>query len=144
MSDDNHDKSPSARDRVLADTGWGIKPDDQPANAADAGADASRAYPYDATEPDVVRRILRAQRKGFNTANAVRIERVATIIIDINGDEFVVHGLTFGDENLIDLLERLGAAFSPPELRKLRADTDTPRTFALSRAWAWGAERSGG
>ena len=139
-----NDGNPSDRDRVLADTGWGIKPDDQPANAADAGADATNAYRYDPTEPDVVRRILLAQRKGFNTANAVRVERDATVIIDINGDEFRVQGLTFGDERLVDLLERLGAAFSPPELRKLRAETDTPREFALSRAWAWGAERSGG
>jgi hypothetical protein len=140
----SNDGNPSSRDRVLADTGWGIKPDDQPANAAEAAPDASRSYTYDPAEPEVVRRILRAQRKAFNTANAVRVERNATVIIDINGDEFPVHGLTFGEENLIDLLERLGAAFSPPELRKLRADTDTPRTFTLSRAWAWGAERSGG
>ena len=145
MSNTNPD-----RDRVLADTGWGIKPDDQPANAAEAGAGATRAYRYDPSAPpdqggpDVVRRILLAQRKGFNTANAVRVDRAATVIIDINGDEFVVHGLTFGDENLIDLLERLGAAFSPPEVRRLRPDTDTPRQFTLSRAWAWGAERSGG
>jgi hypothetical protein len=141
-----NDGNPSKRDRVLADTGWGIKPDDQPANAAEAGADATNVYRYDTArnEPDVVRRILLAQRKGFNTANGVRVERDATIIIDINGDGFRVHGLTFGDENLVDLLQRLGAAFSPPELRKLLAETDTPREFALSRAWAWGAERSGG
>ncbi|MGB7160420.1 MAG: hypothetical protein WBD40_20300 [Tepidisphaeraceae bacterium] len=139
MSDTNPD-----RDRVLADTGWGIKPDDQPANAGEAGAGSARAYRYDPSEPDIVRRILIAQRKGFNTANSVRVEPHATVIIDINGDEFRVEGLSFGDDKLIELLERLGAAFSPPELRRLRADTDTPRHFALSRAWAWGAERSGG
>jgi hypothetical protein len=132
------------RDRVLADTGWGIKPDDQPANAAEAGAGAARAYAYDPSEPDVVRRILLAQRRGFNTANRVRVDRDATAIIDINGDAFLVRGLSFGDEHLIDLLERLGAAFSPPDVRKLSPETDTPRLFALSRAWAWGAERSGG
>ena len=142
----SNDSPQSPRDRVLADTGWGIKPDDQPANAADAGANATNAYRYDTdkNEPGVIRRIVLAQRKGFNSANSVRVERDATIIIDINGDEFRVHGLSFGDENLIELLDRLGAAFSPPELRNLRADTDAPRTFALSRAWAWGAERSGG
>jgi hypothetical protein len=133
------------RDRVIADSGWGIKPDDQPANAAEAGERACRAFRYDPREPDVVRQILLAQRRGFNTANRVRVERERTFVIDINKDEFAIDGLSFGDENLIVLLERLGAAFNPQELRRLGpADADSPREFALSRAWAWGAERSGG
>ena len=132
------------KDRVIADSGWGIKPDDQPANTAEAGDDACRAYRYDASQPDVVRQILLAQRRGFNTANRVRVERGRTMIIDINKDEFAVEGLGFGDENLIALLERLGAAFNPQELRRMTADEAGPREFPLSRAWAWGAERSGG
>jgi len=142
----SNDSPQPSRDRVLADTGWGVKPDDQPANAADAGPSATNTFLYNAhkDEADVVRRILLAQRKGFNAANSIRVERDATVIVDINGDGFRVLGLSFGDERLIELLDRLGAAFSPPELRKLRADTDAPRTYALSRAWAWGAERSGG
>src|SRR3954452_5946060 len=99
------------RDRVFVDSGWGIKPDDQPANAKDArSADAVRVYRYRADEPDVIRNVLRAQRKGFNTANRARIEAAApgkhggrTVIIDINKDEFVIEGLTFGDANLIPL-----------------------------------------
>jgi len=142
----SNDSPQPSRDRVLADTGWGVKPDDQPANVADAGPSATNTFLYNAhkDEADVVRRILLAQRKGFNAANSIRVERDATVIVDINGDGFRVLGLSFGDERLIELLDRLGAAFSPPELRKLRADTDAPRTYALSRAWAWGAERSGG
>ena len=139
MASNDHNK-----DRVIADSGWGIKPDDQPANASDAPADAARTYRYDAREPDVVRRILLAQRRGFNTANRVRVERGCTVIIDINKDEFRVEGLGFGDENLITLLERLGAAFNPQDIRQLTAAEPRPREFALSRAWAWGAERSGG
>jgi hypothetical protein len=142
MSHDEKDKP--ARDRVIADSGWGIKPDDQPANAADAGPDAARFYRYDASEPDVVRKILRAQRKGFNTANRVRIEPGRTVILDINKDAFTVEGLSYGDANLIELLQHLGAAFSPPELAKLTRDEQATREYPLSRAWAWGAERSGG
>src|SRR5262245_15433506 len=95
---------PPNRDRVIADSGWGIKPDDQPSNTAEAGANAQRAYRYDPNEADVLRKILLAQRRAFNTANAVRIERGRTVIIDINKDEFVVQGLSYGDENLIVLL----------------------------------------
>jgi len=132
------------RDRVFADSGWGIKPDDQPANAADA-REGVRVYRYRADEPDVIRNILRAQRKSFNTANRARIEGAAngklgrTVIIDINKDEFVVEGLTFGDANLIPLLQALGAAFNPQELKP----DSPPREFDLSRVWAWGAERTG-
>ena len=131
------------RDRRIADTGWGIKPDDQPANAQQAPADAVRVWRYDPSEPDVVRRILRAQRRGFNIANRVRVESGRTVIIDINKDEFVIQGLGYGDPVLLELLENLGAAFNPQELSKLAADEPTPRTYDLSRAWAWGAERSG-
>jgi hypothetical protein len=133
------------RDRVIADSGWGIKPDDQPANAAEAPPDAPRAYCYDPRQPDAVRQILLAQRRGFNSANRVRVEQRRTVIIDINKDEFAIEGLSFGNDDLIALLERLGAAFNPQELRRLcPADAASPREFALSRAWAWGAERSGG
>jgi hypothetical protein len=127
---------------VIADSGWGIKPDDQPANASEAAHRAVPVYRYDPGEPDVVRRILLAQRRGFNTANRVRVERGRTAIIDINRDEFVVDGLGYGDENLIPLLQNLGAAFDPKELRRLGKDESAVREFALSRAWAWGAERS--
>lgn len=136
-------ESEDARDRVIANTGWGIKPDDQPANALEAGGRALPVYHYDPGEPEVIRRILLAQRRGFNTANRVRVERGRTSIIDINRDPFVIEGLSFGDENLVELLKLLGAAFDPQELRRLAADEPTQREFPLSRAWAWGAERTG-
>jgi hypothetical protein len=132
------------RDRKIADSNWGIKPDDQPANTREVGDGALRVYQYDANEPNVIRNILRAQRRGFNTANGVRIEPGRTIIIDINRDEFVVEGLSYGDANLNELLMHLGAAFNPQELAKLTSGEKSPREFALGRAWAWGAERSGG
>ena len=131
------------RDRILADTGWGVKPDDQPANASQAGDGAHRVFPYQPDQPDVVRRILRAQRRGFNSATRVRIQGASTFIVDINRDVFTVEGLGFGDENLILLLQALGAAFSPAEIRAIGRDETAAREFELTRAWAWGAERTG-
>ena len=136
-------QGPVERDKVIADTGWGIKPDDQPANASEVAGRAPRNYRYDPNEPDLVRRILVAQRRGFNTANRVRVERGRMAIIDINRDEFLVEGLGYGDENLVAVLQALGATFDPEELKRLGPDESTPREFALSRAWAWGAERAG-
>jgi hypothetical protein len=131
------------RDRKIVDSGWGIKPDDQPSNTREAGPDATRIYRYDPTEPQVVRKVLQTQRRSFNTANRVRIEPGRTVIIDINKDEFIVEGLTYGDANLIELLKNLGAAFSPPEMAKLGRDEKLTREYPLSRVWAWGAERTG-
>lgn len=131
------------RDRKIADSGWGIKPDDQPANAAEVAGRAASRYRYDPKEPDIIRRMLLAQRRGFNTANRVRIEAGRTLIFDINKDAFVIEGLTFGDDNLIELLKNLGAAFNPQELREIKVGEDTSREFPLSRVWAWGAERTG-
>jgi hypothetical protein len=131
------------RDKKIVDSGWGINPDDQPANATEAAAGTKPVYRYDPSEPDVVRKMLLAQRRGFNTANRVRVERGRTIIYDINGDGFVIEGLSFGDENLIAVLEALGAGFNPTELRSVKADQDVAREYTMTRAWAWGAERSG-
>ena len=131
------------KDRKIADSGWGIKPDDQPANAASAPQEAAiKVYRYTRAEPDAVRQILKAQRRGFNTANRVRIERDRTIILDINKDPFTIEGLGFGDPNLLALLGALGASCDPQEVQRLDKSSP-PREFSLSRAWAWGAERTG-
>lgn len=141
----SHQQGPDEdRDRVIADTGWGIKPDDQPSNAAEAAGRASPTYRYDPGEPDVVRRILLAQRRGFNTANRVRVESGRMLIFDINRDAFTVEGLGYGSEHLIPLLQTLGASFNPEELRRVPPDDPTSREYPLSRAWAWGAERPAG
>jgi hypothetical protein len=133
----------SDRDRKIADSGWGIKPDDQPANVEQVGAHAIKTWKYDPAEPEVLRKILQAQRRSFNTANNVRIEPGRTIILDINKDEFVIEGLSYGDPNLIEILKKLGAAFSPPELSRLTPEEKNIREYPLSRVWAWGAERTG-
>ena len=130
------------RDKVIPDTGWGVKPDDQPANAAQT-PDDQRQYPYRPEEPDAVRNILRQMRKGFNAPNRVLVEAGRTTIFDLNGDAFVVNGLTFGDERLIELLKSVGAGFDPQQLRKLKPGFDGVREYVLTRAWAWGAERTG-
>lgn len=139
MSGKHHHK----RDKVIADSGWGVKPDDQPANRNEVPS-ASDVYHYDPNQPDVVRTILRLQRRGFNTAKKMRIEPGRSTIIDINGDPFVVEGLSFGSPHLIDVLTELGAAFDPQQLGELKSGYQGIREYPLGRAWAWGAERSGG
>ena len=130
------------RDKVIADSGWGIKPDDQPANTGEAGG-AQKSIQYDPQQPDVVKTILRLQRQGFNTATKVRIEPGRTTIIDLNGDAFVVVGLSFGGDHLMELLKTLGASFDPRALEQLGPDFEGVREYGLTRTWAWGAERTG-
>jgi len=137
------DPHPNKPDKVIANTGWGIKPDDQPANASEANHDVPKDYHYRPDEPDVIRKILQQQRKGFNTANQVVVQPGSTTIIDINGDRFVIHKLSFGNEHLCELLKALGASFSPVQLGELPADFDGVREYSLTRTWAWGAERTG-
>lgn len=132
-----------SRDKIIADTGWGIKPDDQPSNRKEA-VEAHDCVRFDRNEPNVVRNVLRKQRRSFNTANKVRVERGRTTIIDINGDPFVIEGLSFGEPLLIDLLMDIGAAFDPQQMRETPADFQGCRQFSLGKVWAWGAERSGG
>jgi hypothetical protein len=136
------DSRPPSKDKVIADTGWGVKPDDQPANAAEA--EGVRTFRYDPSLPDVIRTILRTQRRNFNAADRVRVAPGKTTILDLNGDPFVVEGLSYGDENMVELLTHLGAAVSPDSLRAIDRNDTNIREYRLTRAWAWGAERSGG
>ena len=139
MSEDR----PNKKDKVIADSGWGIKPDDQPANADDAGEHAINECQYDATDPDAVKTILRHQRQGFNLANRVVIKPGQVTIYDVNNDSFRIHGLSYGDKNLIELLNVLGVTFDPVKLGSLGTDYNETREYPISRVWAWGAERTG-
>jgi hypothetical protein len=129
------------RDKVIADTGWGIKPDDQPSNAGEVAGKAATTFRYDPAMPNVVREILLAQRRGYNLANRVVIEPGRVLILDLNGDAFTVEGLSYGDANLIELMHRLAATFDPQQLAAVPAGDQRRREYALTRAWAWGAER---
>ena len=139
----SHEQPPKNKDKVIADTGWGVKPDDQPANREEAAAPSDTAT-YDPSQPNAIRTLLRLQRRSFNLANRVRVEPGRTIIIDINGDPFTIVGLSYGDSKLIDLLMDLGAAFDPLQLKDIPPDCKESREYGLGRVWAWGAERSGG
>lgn len=132
---------PPDNNKIYADSGWGIKPDDQPSNASDAGEHARSSMEYQRDDPNILDTIIRAQRRGFNTASKIVVEPGCTTIIDINGDGFQVQGLSYGDDNLIELLKVLGAGFDPRQLRLVEADDKDTREYSLSRAWTWGAER---
>ena len=139
----SHEHPPKHKDKVIADTGWGVKPDDQPANRKEAAAPAD-VYNYDPNEKEIIKLILRAQRRSFNTANRVRVEPGKTTIIDINGDPFTIVGLSYGNPHTLELLMELGAACDPTQFKELPAGCPDSREYGLNRAWAWGHERSGG
>lgn len=130
------------RDRVIADTGWGIKPDDQPANA-EGTPPANRRFDYSADTPDVIRAILTRMRKGFNAPNRVVVKPGRVTITDLNGDAFVIEGLSFGNPHLTELLRTVGAGFDPQDLRSLGSEFDGFREYSITKTWAWGAERTG-
>lgn len=132
------------KDKKIADSGWGIKPDDQPANNDEAPTETPTEYHYEPGDENAVREITRAQRRAFNTANRALVQPGKTTIFDINGDAFVVHGLSFGNETLIELLKVIGAGFDPHQLRALGPEYDGTREYDLTRVWAWGAERDTG
>lgn len=146
------EQSPSSvrgnRDRVIADTGWGVKPDDQPANARDAGEEAGRVLHYARedyeSDRDAVRLILKAQRRASNIPSRITVTADEVVIYDINGDAFHVRGLGYGDEVLISLLHNAGAAFDPRQLRKVKKSDPDTREYEVHRAWAWGEERPAG
>lgn len=138
MSEDQNDIT-QPRDKVLADTGWGLTPADQATQKHDANGDPTIVY--NPAAPDAVGDVMRGQRRVILHANRVRVEPGRTVIIDINGDVCVVEGLSYGDPNLVVVLNNLGAAFDPRFVGSIPADDTKTREYELSRAWAWGDDR---
>jgi hypothetical protein len=135
-------EQPVDKDRKLVDTGWGVKPDSQPASAEEV-RDLQTSVVYHPGQANQVDAIIRTQQRNFNSAARIVIEPGRTRIFDINNDEFVVEGLTFGDPALIEMLRKFGAAFDPKVLGALNADFDGAREYRCTTRYAWGADRTG-
>ena len=140
MTQDSEHSQP--KDRKLAETGWGIKPDSQPANR-DEVADLQDRFQHRPDDPSSIDELVRVQQHNFNKARRIIVEPGRTRVIDINKHEFVIEGLSFGQEALIEVLGRFGAAIDAPLLRTLSADYTGTREYECTARRAWGADRSG-
>jgi hypothetical protein len=64
-----------------------------------------------------------------------------TAVLDVNGDEIVFPGLTYGSPVLETLLRELGVIFTPETLHNPKATPSGIKEFVLSARWTWGHDR---
>jgi hypothetical protein len=71
----------------------------------------------------------------------VVISREKTVVKDVNGDEIVFPGLTYGCASLDELLRDLGVVFATEVLHNPNATASGVKEFILSARWTWGHDR---
>lgn len=84
---------------------------------------------------------FRREAAGLRNLRKVIISLESTVVRDVNGDEIVFPGLTYGSTSLEELLRELGVIFSPDRLHDPNATVDGVKEFELSARWTWGHDR---
>jgi hypothetical protein len=92
------------------------------------------------TEPEA-RLFLRQQALELSLLRWVYVEHACTRVVDVNRDELVFPGVTFGHPLLELVLREAGASFDPALLAgRLPADWER-REFYISAKYPWAHDR---
>lgn len=92
------------------------------------------------TEPEA-RLFLRQQALELSLLRWVYVEHACTRVVDVNRDELVFPGVTFGHPLLELVLREAGASFDPALLGwRLPADWER-REFYISAKYPWAHDR---
>jgi hypothetical protein len=84
---------------------------------------------------------FRREAAKLRNLRKITISLEKTAVRDVNGDEIVFPGLTYGSVVLEELLRELGVIFSPDRLHDPGATPDGVKEFELSARWTWGHDR---
>ncbi|HYT92292.1 MAG TPA: hypothetical protein VEL76_26495 [Gemmataceae bacterium] len=82
---------------------------------------------------------LKRTRSELRELRKVRVWKDRLQIIDINNDRFEIHGLGYGDADLVPILDNLNTNFNP---RTIHDATDLEyKEFLTGRRRAWAEDR---
>jgi hypothetical protein len=86
-------------------------------------------------------RFFRREAASLRNLRKAIVSLEKTVVRDVNGDEVVFPGLTYGSVVLEELLRELGVIFSPERLHDPSVTADGVKEFELSARWTWGHDR---
>lgn len=102
---------------------------------------AKRTFQFQGGSEPELRRFLREQATQLSLLRWVYVERDTTRVLDVNRDELVFPGVTFGHPLLGLVLKEAGASFDPAVLEwTLPADFER-REFYISAKYPWAHDR---
>jgi hypothetical protein len=87
---------------------------------------------------DAALEFLKRTRSELRTLRKVRVWKDKLHIIDVNKDFFAIHGLGYGDADIVPILQNINTAFNPETIHNPIADY---KEFDTGRRYPWAYDR---
>lgn len=102
---------------------------------------AVRKAIFDGGERESLVSFIREERVSMSYLRRVVVEPARTRIIDVNRNELVLPGISYGHPWLELVLKEAGASFDPQTLHLPPPTSDGTREFGCSSAYPWAHDR---
>ncbi len=100
-----------------------------------------REFQFQGSTEAEARQFLRERAAELSLLRWVYVEKAATRVLDVNRDELVFPGMTFGHPLLGLVLREAGASFDPAVLGWRLPDDWERREFYISAKYPWAHDR---
>lgn len=109
--------------------------------AAASAPPMPRTFTFDGSTTEQVRRFIRETATEMSYLRRVLVDRAGTRVLDVNRDELVFPGVTFGHPLLETILREAGASFDPAILGRPLPEDQPSREFGISAKYPWAHDR---
>ena len=96
---------------------------------------------YDPADPGGCLDRLGKKLLSFGTLKRAVVSPEGLEVSNLNGDRFLILGLSFGDANLIPVLRRLGASFNPETLHNVPPNAEKKKELEITARYPWAKDR---
>lgn len=100
-----------------------------------------RRFTFQGSTTAETRRFVREMATEMTLLRRVIVARDATRVLDVNRDELVFPGVTFGHPLLETVLREAGASFDPAILGTPLPEGHESREFGISAKYPWAHDR---
>ena len=100
-----------------------------------------RKLDYHPDQPDALLAELETTVRALGTLKRVTVDPQATVIMNLNGEQCEIGGLTYGDPTLVAVLKRVGASFNPATVHNEPPNAARRKEFEITARYPWAKDR---
>lgn len=79
--------------------------------------------------------------RALGTLKRVTVDPQATVIMNLNGEQCEIGGLTYGDPMLVAVLKSVGASFNPATVHNEPPNAARRKEFEITARYPWAKDR---
>lgn len=84
---------------------------------------------------------FKANRAELRALRRIIVDGDTTTVVDINGKEMALDGLTLGHQELVELLDLTGASYDPATIHEPSKGKYPAKMWEIVKADPWGQDR---